>query len=319
MRTSSNITGAVCMIAAMAGFALNDATAKLLTEEIGVGQIMFFRGLIITAFAMLIAWRSRVLKNIGAVFDFRVLVRSVCELVAALSFLQALKAMPLANAAAILQCLPLAVTLGAALFMSEPVGWRRWSAIAVGFIGVLIIIRPGPGGFEEGAVFAIIAMLAASARDLLTKTIRSDIPAIVITLATAIFLTLGGAVLGTVEQDWSMMSWPILFKLMLAAAFLLSGYQFVVFAVRLADISYIAPFRYAGLLWATLLGMIIFSTYPDINVLGGGLIIVAAGLYSFYRERKKGLEPLAATDQPVASEGGGPIVKAEADMLKDKS
>nr|WP_272210137.1 DMT family transporter [Marinicella sp. W31]MDC2876002.1 DMT family transporter [Marinicella sp. W31] len=164
----------------------------------------------------------------------------------------------------------------------------------------------------------MIAMLAASGRDLLTKTIRNDIPAIIITLATAGLLTIGGAVLGTVEQDWSMMTWPIMFKLVLAAVFLLSGYQFVVFAVRLADISYIAPFRYVGLLWATLLGMVIFAAYPGINVLVGGLIIVAAGLYSFHRERKKGLAPLAETGQPVASEGGGPIVKAEVQMLKDK-
>ncbi|MBB4123513.1 DMT family transporter [Martelella radicis] len=318
MRTSSNVTGAAFMIAAMAGFSLTDATAKLLTEEIGLGQIMFVRGIILTVFTVLIAWRSRALSRLGAISDRRVIVRSLCELVAAVAFLQALKQMPLANAASIIQCLPLAVTLGAALFMKEPVGWRRWSAIIVGFVGVMIIIQPGPDGFQQGAGYAVIAMLAASARDLLTKTIRSDVPAIIITLATAVLLTIGGAVLGTLEQDWSMMSWPIMLKLVLAAIFLLSGYQFVVFAVRLADISYIAPFRYAGLLWATLLGILLFRTYPDVNVLVGGAIVVLAGLYSFYRERKKGLEPLAETGQPVASEGGGPIVRAEEDMLKER-
>ncbi|TCT38815.1 DMT family transporter [Martelella mediterranea] len=315
MRISPNHLGALFMILAMAGFASNDATVKLLTEEIGVGQIMFFRGIILTGFAMLIAWRAKAISKVGKTLQPRVAARSFCELIAAICYLQALKQMPLANAAAILQCLPLAVTLGAALFMGEPVGWRRWSAIIAGFIGVMIIIQPGPNGFEDGAIYVVVAMLAASTRDLITKTIRSDVPAIVITLSTSALLTLGGAVLGTMERDWEMLTAPILFQLVLAALFLLGGYQFIVFAVRKADISYIAPFRYAGLLWATLLGIIVFATYPGPNVLMGGAIVVAAGLYSFYRERKRGQEPLSETTQPGAAEGGGLIARGEEDLL----
>ncbi|AJY48391.1 DMT family transporter [Martelella endophytica] len=313
MRLSPNVTGALFMIAAMAAFSINDATVKLLTTEIGIGQIMFVRGLILSIFAVGIAWRSRVLSRLGAMFDIRVGLRSCCELVAAIAFLEALKQMPLANAAAIIQCLPLAVTLGAALFMGEPVGWRRWSAIIVGFIGVMIIIKPGPDGFEQGAVFAVVAMLAASGRDLLTKTIRTDIPAIIITLGTALTLTIGGAILGSIEQDWSMMSLPITAKLLLAALFLLSGYQFLVFAVRLGDISYIAPFRYAGLIWATLLGMLLFSAYPGPNVLVGGAIVVVAGLYSFYRERKRVAQGNLAPETLVPAARGTVVVPPDED------
>lgn len=314
MRISPNITGAIFMIAAMASFSVNDATVKLLTEEIGVGQIMFFRGGILSLLALLIAWRTKALNAFKMVLHPRVAIRSLCELVAAICYLKALQAMPLANAAAIMQCLPLAVTLGAALFMNEPVGWRRWSAVIVGFIGVLIIINPGPAGFEDGALYALSAMSAAAARDLITKTIRSNVPTIIITLSTAILLTFGGGVLGTVEQDWNQMNLPVILKLSFAALFILGGYQFIVFAVRQAEISYIAPFRYTGLLWAALLGMVVFATYPGLNVLIGGAIVVAAGLYSFYRERKRGIEPLSETTQPGPAEGGGLIAKAEEEM-----
>ena len=316
MRISPNITGAIFMIAAMASFNVNDATVKLLTEDIGVGQIMFFRGIILSLLAVLIAWRSKALAAFKRILQPRVAIRSVCELVAAICYLKALQAMPLANAAAIMQCLPLAVTLGAALFMQEPVGWRRWSAIIVGFIGVLIIINPGPGGFENGAFYALTAMFAAAARDLITKTIRSNVPTIIITLSTALLLTAGGGVLGTIEQDWNLMTVPVILKLSLAALFLLGGYQFIVLAVRQAEISYIAPFRYTGLLWAALLGMVVFAAYPGINVLVGGAIVVAAGLYSFYRERKRGIEPLSETTQPGPAEGGGLVAKAEEEMSR---
>ncbi|TPW28098.1 DMT family transporter [Martelella alba] len=311
MRISTNIQGAIFMILAMACFAANDATVKLLTKEIGIGQIMFFRGMFIVLLALAIAWRAGVLGSVRNVFQPKIVIRSFCELVAAVTYLEALRLMPLANASAIQQSLPLAVTLGAALFMGEPVGWRRWSAILVGFIGVLIIIRPGPDGFDTGAIFVIMAVFGAATRDLMTKTITASVPAIVITLSTALLLTAGGGVIGTIEADWSMLTVPILLKLVLAAAFLLGGYQSIVVAVRKADISYIAPFRYTGLLWAALLGMIVFANYPDAHVLTGGAVIVAAGLYSFHRERKRGIAPLAETTQPGPSEGGGLIVRAQ--------
>ncbi len=305
------------MIAGMASFAVNDAIVKLLTEEVGVGQIMFFRGLIVVLIALALAWRAGAFSNIRDAIEPRVLTRSTCELIAAVAYLEALKAMPLANAAAILQCLPLAVTLGAALFMGEPVGWRRWSAIIAGFIGVMIIIKPGPEGFEDGAIYVVIAMLFATARDLLTKAIRPDVPAIIITLSTSTMLTIGGAGLGTIEQDWDLMRWPVVGLLTLAAGFLLIGYQFIVFAVRSADISYVAPFRYTGLLWSAILGMLMFSTYPGINVLIGGAIVVVAGLYSFYRERQRGIAPLSETTQPGGPQGSGPLARAEEEVLRD--
>lgn len=317
MRISSNLSGALFMTAGMASFAVNDAMTKLVTEEVGIGQIMFVRGLIVVVIALGLAWRTGALSKTKAVFEPRVLIRSFCELIAAIAYLKALSLMPLANAAAILQCLPLAVTLGAALFMGEPVGWRRWSAIIAGFIGVMIIIKPGPEGFDSSAIYVIVAMLFAAARDLLTKAIRNDLPAIVITISTSAMLTLGGAGLGTIEQDWGLLRWPVLGLLVLAAVFLLIGYQFIVFAVRKADISYVAPFRYTGLLWSTILGMIIFSTYPGVNVLIGGVIVVCAGLYSFYRERQKGIEPLSETTQPGGPQGGGLLVRAEEEAMRD--
>ena len=201
-----------------------------------------------------------------------------------MSFLAAITHLPLANTSAIMQSLPLAITLGAALTLHEPVGWRRWSAIVAG-IGVLIIVRQGVAGFNQFTLLALVSVLFCSLRDLATKQIPPHIPSLFITLLTTITVTTAGAVILFPLGGWTPPSAHAVGMLALSAVLVLIGYQCVIMALRSGDISAIAPFRYTALLWALLLGYLVFGDVPDTMMVLGASIIVASGLYAFYREQ----------------------------------
>jgi drug/metabolite transporter (DMT)-like permease len=190
--------------------------------------------------------------------------------------------------------LPLTITLGAAVAFGEPVGWRRWSAIVAGFIGVLIIVRPGVAGFNQFTLLALVSVLFCSLRDLATKRIPPHIPSLFITLLTTITVTTAGAVILVPLGGWTPPSAHAVGLLALAAVLVLTGYQCVIMALRSGDISAIAPFRYTALLWALLLGYLVFGDVPDTMMATGAAIIVASGLYAFYRERIRHREVAAS-------------------------
>ena len=145
---SPNLRGALFMAVSMAGFTFNDTFVKLASAELNAGQIMFVRGLMASVMMFLLCWKTGALRPPKLLLNKAVLGRSMGEMLATVTFLSGLAHMEIANASAILQALPLAVTLGAAVLLKEPVGWRRWSAIVVGFLGVMIIVRPGSEGFN---------------------------------------------------------------------------------------------------------------------------------------------------------------------------
>jgi drug/metabolite transporter (DMT)-like permease len=213
------------------------------------------------------------------------------------SFLAAIVHLPLANTAAIFQALPLAITLGAALMFGEPVGWHRWLAIGAGFIGVLIIVRPGIEGFDRFSLLALVSVVFCAMRDLATKRIPAQIPSLFITLLTTVTVTMTGAAILVPLGGWTPPSRGSLGLLALAAVLLLIGYQCVIMALRTGDISAVAPFRYSALLWAMLLGYLVFGDIPDAPMVTGASIIVLSGLYAFYREHKR--------DRPVAARSSG--------------
>ena len=214
-----------------------------------------------------------------------------------MTFLAAIVHLPLANTAAIFQALPLAVTLGAALMFGEPVGWRRWLAITAGFIGVLIIVRPGLEGFNQFSLFALVSVIFCAVRDLATRRIPAQIPSLFITLVTTVTVTIAGAAIIVPLGGWTPPSGRALGLLAFAAVLLLIGYQCVIMALRSGDISAVAPFRYSALLWAMLLGYLVFGDVPDAMMVTGASIIVLSGLYAFYRERKR--------HRPVAADASG--------------
>jgi drug/metabolite transporter (DMT)-like permease len=227
-----------------------------------------------------------------------VLLRLVAEIIASLAYVSALGAMPLANTSAILQSLPLAVTLGAALFLGETVGWRRWAAILAGFVGVLIVIRPGPEGFSLAAIYVIASVVGAATRDLSTRRISRDVPSIFISAATAIAITMVGGALVVPLGGWQPMTLETLARLAGASVLLLVGYQTIVNAMRVGEISFIAPFRYTSLIWAMTIGFLAFGEIPDFWMAVGVAIIVASGLYAFSRENIRKRVPLAQQSKP---------------------
>jgi drug/metabolite transporter (DMT)-like permease len=282
---AENMRAAGYMMASMAGFTCNDAFMKSVAGALPLFQAVFLRGLIATLLIAGLAWSQGALRFRAGRRDRRLVgVRCVAEIGGTACFLTALFHMPIANASAILQSLPLAVTLGAALFLGEPVGWRRYVAIAIGFLGVLVIVRPGSEGFNAYALFAVAAIGFIVLRDLSTRRLTPDVPALGVVVVTSATLTLA-ALAAALATEWRPFDAGHLLRLAIAAVCILVGYLFGVMTMRIGEIGFVQPFRYTLLVWAILLGIVMFDEWPDLWMLVGSTIVVATGLFTFYRER----------------------------------
>lgn len=283
---TGNQMGALLMIGSMAGFTINDTLVKMVGGEMPLSQILTLRGVVATLLIYLLARRSGSLRWNLAKGDWGlVAARCVAELLSTYLFLTALMVTPLANLTAILQGLPLTITLGAALFFGEPVGWRRMSAILVGFCGILLIVRPGVDGFGSGTLYALGAVIAITARDLLTRRMSSEVPSMVVTLLASLTVLVFGLVAST-QVTWQPVTVNSLAIVTGAAVFIFVGYLCSVMTMRVGDVAFVSPFRYTGLLWALLLGWLVFGDWPDPLTLLGAAIVVATGLFTLYRERQ---------------------------------
>ncbi|UDL90603.1 DMT family transporter [Mesorhizobium sp. PAMC28654] len=305
MALSPNIRSALFMLVAMAGFTFNDAITKYSSESMNMAQVMLVRGAFASFFVGLLAWRSGALAQLGSMLQPLVAIRVIGEAGGTVTFLIALAHLPIANVSSVLQALPLAVTMGAALVFNEGVGWRRWLAIAVGFTGVLIIVRPGFEGFSVFSLVALASVACCTVRDLATKRIPAAIPSLLVSTATAIAMTIVGAILLTPMGGWTPLTGRATALLALAAVLVLIGYQFIIMAMRAGEISFIAPFRYTSLLWSIVLGLIIFGDVPDLPMITGATIIIGSGLYALYRERVVGRRRIVAesTGPSMAPDG----------------
>lgn len=278
----------------MSGFTLNDAITKVASESMNMAQVMLIRGAFASLFVGLLAWQRGALALPGSMLQPMVAIRVIGEAGATASFLIALAHLPIANVSAVLQALPLAVTMGAALVFKEGVGWRRWLAIAIGFTGVLIIVRPGFEGFSIYSLLALACVACCAVRDLATKRIPQAIPTLLVSTTTALAMTMLGAALLLPMGGWTPMTGESTASLAMAAVLVVIGYQFIIMAMRVGDISFIAPFRYTALLWSILLGLFIFGDVPDLPMILGASVIVGSGLYALYRERIVGRRKTAA-------------------------
>jgi drug/metabolite transporter (DMT)-like permease len=284
--SSDNFRGAFFMAVAMAGFVLNDTMMKLVFADLGLFQAIFLRGLLLSVLLALLGLPRGQILHRPTRSDARALaLRVVGEIGSAVSFLTALYHMPIANATAIIQAIPLAITLAAALFFGEQVGWRRYSAIAVGFAGVVIIVRPGAEGFNAYAFWAVAAVGFMVLRDLSTRRFSAAIPTLYVALVTAV-MTAGFAGLASLTGGWQPLALRDLGLLSASAGFLVFGYLFSIKAMRVGEVAFVSPFRYTILIWAIVLGIVVFGDIPDRWTLLGAAIVVATGVYTFYRERK---------------------------------
>lgn len=283
---SDNARGAILMMASMIAFTLNDTCFKALSDELPLFQALLIRGVVTMVLLFGIAWGMGALRLRLPKSDWGfIALRTIAEIGAAYFFLTALFNMEIANVTAILQALPLTVTLAGAVFLGEAVGWRRLLAILVGFLGVMLIVRPGPDGFNSYAVYALIAVAFVTMRDLASRRLSKNVPSLVVALAAAAGVTLFAAI-GTISEQWVPVSELAALQLMGASFFIIGGYLFSVMVMRVGDIGFVAPFRYTGLLWALIMGFFVFGDWPDPITLLGGAIVVATGIFTFYRERK---------------------------------
>lgn len=282
------------MVVSMAGFTINDAITKYASSAMNMGQVMLIRGIFATLFIGALAWHRGALKAPRAIANPMLAIRVFGEVGGTVTFLIALSHLPIATVSAVLQALPLAVTMGAALVFGEDVRWRRWLAIAVGFVGVLVIIRPGLEGFNSYTLLVLASVVFCAIRDLATKRLPDDIPTAFVSTVTAIAVTVTGAFLIVPMGGWTTPpAWSVML-LACGATLLVVGYQFIIMAMRVGDISFIAPFRYTALLFSILLGLIIFGDIPDGPMIAGALIVVGSGLYTLYREQAAGRRKPAA-------------------------
>lgn len=293
MALSPNMRGAAFMTLAMTSFTVNDAFFKLLGSDLPFFQILFLRSLAAAAILVLLAARAGAFRMALSRRDrWLVGLRTLAEIAAAYLFLTALVHMEIANVTAILQALPLTVTLGAALFLGEPVGWRRLLAIAVGFAGVYLIVRPGSDGFTIYSVYAVLAVLSVTVRDLAARRLSPEVPSLRVAAATALgVLCFAGA--GAAGTDWQPMTSVHWLWLLGSVTMILGAYTMSVAAMRAGEIGFVAPFRYTSLLVALILGLLIFGDWPDGVTLLGAAIVVATGLFTLWRERRsRAAEPV---------------------------
>ncbi|MFN3645112.1 MAG: DMT family transporter [Gemmobacter sp.] len=282
-----NLRGGLLMVASMAAFSAEDTLIKGLAGGLPTGQIIATLGVTGTLALAIIA-TSRGAPLFGAFATHpMVLLRNFAEMTGAIGFVTALVLMPLSVASALFQTLPLAITLGAALFLGEKVGWRRWTAIAVGFAGVLVILRPGAEGFDLWAAAAsMLAVMSLAVRDLATRRVGAGVPSLSLSVwGSLAFVPAGLALMALAGQSPVVpdaRQWVILLG---ASALGVAGYWLMVVATRVGEVSAVMPYRYSRILFSLLLGWAVFAERPDWGVWLGSAMIVGSGLYTFFRER----------------------------------
>lgn len=282
----NNLFGIAAVVGAGAAMMSADALARVAATELPLGQVIAGRGLVACLLLTLAGFAQGQLRWHPGLLSPPVVVRILAEVGAGISFVGALSHMPIANATAILQFIPLVTTMAAAVLFAEQVGWRRWLAGIAGFVGVLLILQPGAAGFTWWSMLAVSAMLCMSTRDLATSRIDRTVPTMLIGAVTAAAVTLAGSGLAT-ATGWNLDPSPTSLAFSAAAGLMLAlGFICLVVGMRNAEMSAVAPFRYFTLLWALLMGYFAWGEVPNPLAWAGLAIVVSAGLYAFGRERK---------------------------------
>jgi drug/metabolite transporter (DMT)-like permease len=282
-----NLRGAALMVFAMFCFAVEDAVIKALATAMPVGQILSITCL--GGIAIFIIWfviRGAPLWQ-PEYLDTKVLLRSACDVVGSCLFVTSLSIIPLTTASAVIQATPLVVAMGAALFLGQGIGWRRWVAIIVGFIGVLIIIRPGMAGFSPATLLAVGGMLGLAARDLLTRGLSVSLTGPQLATHTFAMIVPAGILLMVLQGESAVVPDLAQTGLLIASVVIgVTAYLAIVAATRTGNAGIISSFRYSRMIFALIIGYIAFAEIPDQPTLIGATIIIASGIYTLWREAR---------------------------------
>lgn len=280
-------SGPFLMTAAMALFALEDMFLKAAMAEVSVGFGLTVFGL--GGMAVFLVWaglRGQPLFH-PAIFSRPLILRSLSEVLGRLFYTLAFALAPLSLVSAILQATPLVVALGAVVFFGEKVGWRRWSAIAVGFVGVLMILRPGTDAFTATSIFAVLGMLGFAGRDLATRASPPSMSNIQLGVYGFLMLVIAGAILMVVDDTGPLPSLVATGQLVAAIAVGVLAYTCLTGSMRVGEVSLTVPFRYTRLLFAMILGIAVFGERPDLMTWAGSAVIVGSGLYTLMRSQRR--------------------------------
>ena len=272
------------MILAMAGFAFEDLFIKMLSTYFPISEVIIILGFTGTFIFFIIALLQNAPIIHKDLLNKHVIIRTICELLGAVFFVTAIALTPLSSATAILQIAPLLVTIGAVIFFKEKVGWRRWTAVFIGFIGVLLIVRPGFEGFMPASIFAILGSVFLAARDLATRAMQVKLPSVTIALYAFIAFGISGILIIPFNSPMVLPTSNQIIYFIGASAFGVIAYYSLVISSRIGEMSVISPFRYSRIVFAMLLAIIILDENPDGLTLIGASIVVASGLYTFVRE-----------------------------------
>ena len=291
----SNTRGSIFMVLAMGAFSIEDMLVKAAATSMDIGLILAlfgFGGMLI--FIMLTKQRGESVFH-PAILSRPILVRAGCEVTGRLTFALAITLTALSNASAILQATPLIAMIGAAFLFNEKIGLKRWVAVLIGFVGVLMIIRPGLEGFKITSLFAVIATIGFAGRDLATRAaspVLSNMQLgiygffVLIPTGLALFFYRGG------EVEFNLIASV---QIIGAIIFGVAAYNALTIAMRTGDVSVVSPFRYTRLLFALFIGVFIFAETPDLMTLLGSLLIVLSGAYTLIHSRKANINKINET------------------------
>ncbi len=283
----NNVHGILFVLLAMVGFTLEDTFIKALSHTMHEGQVLVMlcvgSGTVFAIWAKLQGHRL----SMPAAWTWRPMLRAGAESLSAMAYVVALAQVDLSTVAAVFQATPLVITMGAALFLGEHVGWRRWSAIAVGFSGVILIIQPGLNGFDATTLLVLVTVLGVAIRDLLTRGMDAKIPSTVLSFQAFAAVVPSGLFLIWLDAEpliapkvwhWWMLAGGVFFGVI--------GYFAIVTAMRVADASVVTPFRYTRLLFSLAVGVVVFGERPDALTLTGAALVIGSGFYTFLREHR---------------------------------
>ena len=278
----ATLTGIGYMVVSMAIVAVQDATTKWLAGGYPVGEVIFFRSVFTMLPIAFFVWRAGGRPALRTRRPGAHGLRAGLMVCCMFLFVLALSLMPLADAVTLTFTGPMFVTELAPVLLGERVGWQRWLAVAVGFAGVVVVLRPGTGTLQLVVIVPVLAALASALRDVVTRRMGpGESPAAIMFYTT---LALLGASALTLPMGWAWVTIPDL-GLFLVAGVLVAAVEFLqIKAIRLAELSVILPFRYTAVLWAVLAGFLVWGHLPDAYVIAGGALVIVSGLYILHRE-----------------------------------
>lgn len=286
MKHEGNLRGIIYMLISMAGFALADTMIKVATGTVAPAQVflLMIGGSLLVFLAMGLYQNDRLLDKTA--FAPILLIRYLAEISGMMGMVMALSLVPLSIVGAVTQATPILVAVAAVIFLGEKVSWRRWSAIAVGFVGVLLIIQPGSQGFDNSVLWAVLAMVALSVRDLSTRMIPTGIPST--SLASYTMLATIPAAFAWVRLEGlpiipPQMNWTLMVSVVGLGSI---GYMFLIASLRMSEVSIVTPFRYSRIIFLLVLGIVIFDERPGLLMLIGAALVIASGIYMIWRERR---------------------------------